>query len=155
MARRKNTDEVHEILRSNLQDEIEQGISPLRDALFPKVPRGMKELSQKEYINYIYDNWATQEFRVGLLKDLGPRHFSSMIKTLEKAKGQPPVEEPLVEEPVMEGLPAEGVPPVEGMPPEMAVPAVAGMPGMEGMPPPEMPGMPVEGAPPVAPPVGV
>ena len=38
MARRKNTDEVHEILRSNIQDEIEQGIVPLRDALFPKVP---------------------------------------------------------------------------------------------------------------------
>ena len=144
MARRKNTDEVHEILRSNIQDEIEQGITPLRDALFPKVPRGMKELSQKEYIEYVYDNWATQEFRVGLLKDLGPRHFSSMIQTLEKAKGQPPVEEPLVEEPAMESLPAEGVPPV----PEIAVPAVAGMPGMEGMPPPEMPGIPMEGAPP-------
>ena len=143
MARRKNTDEVHEILRSNIQDEIEQGIVPLRDALFPKVPRGMKELSQKEYIEYVYDNWATQEFRVGLLKDLGPRHFSSMIQTLEKAKGQPPVEEP-----AMESLPAEGVPPAPEMPPEMAVPPVAGMPGMEGMPPPEMPGIPVEGAPP-------
>jgi len=147
MARRKNTDEVHEILRSNIQDEIEQGIVPLRDALFPKVPRGMKELSQKEYIEYVYDNWATQEFRVGLLKDLGPRHFSSMIQTLEKAKGQPPVD-PVIPEPAMEGLPAEGVPPVEGMPPEMAMPPMEGMPGMEGMPPPEMPGIPVEGAPP-------